>query len=73
MDLGEHGFETLLEGFVFDALVEFADKVAADFERVVAELQGCAAEVLEFQSVELGRSVVPGVPRGQPWLTMLPA
>ena len=36
----EHGFHAFLEGFVFGALVELADEVAADFERVVGEVEG---------------------------------
>jgi hypothetical protein len=36
----EHGFHAFLEGFVFRALVELADEMAADFERVVGEVEG---------------------------------
>lgn len=45
----EHGFHAFLEGFVFRALVELADEVAADFERVVGEVEGGAAEILELE------------------------
>lgn len=40
MDLVEHGFELFLKVFVFGALVELADKMPADLEGVIGEIQG---------------------------------
>lgn len=46
MYLVKHSFQRLLERLVFGALVEFTHEVAPNFECLVAELQGRAAEVL---------------------------
>lgn len=40
--------QSILKGFVFGALVEFAHEVAAGAEGVVAEGQGSIAEILPF-------------------------
>jgi len=44
--------QTILKGLVFGALVEFAHKVAAGAEGVVAESQGSIAEILPFENEE---------------------
>jgi hypothetical protein len=44
--LVEKLFETILKGLVFRALVEFAHKVTAGAEGVVAKSQGSIAEIL---------------------------
>lgn len=46
VDLVKEFFEACFESLVFGALVEFAEEVAAGAEGVVAEGQGCIAEVL---------------------------
>ena len=47
VDFMEHGFELFFEGLVFGALIEFTDKMPADFQRVMGEIEGGAAQVLE--------------------------
>jgi len=39
VDFVEHCLQLLLEGFVFGALVEFAYKVASNFEGVIGEIE----------------------------------
>jgi len=45
-------FQSIFKGLVFGALVEFAHKVAAGAEGVVAESQGSIAEILPFENEE---------------------
>ena len=46
VDPVEHSLKGLFERFVLGALVELADEISADFEGVIAEVQGGAAEIL---------------------------
>jgi hypothetical protein len=39
-------FERFLQGLVLCALIEFADKMPTNFERIEAELQHRSAEIL---------------------------
>ena len=43
----EHGFQLFFESLVFGALVEFADEMTSNFEGVMGEIEGGAAEVLQ--------------------------
>lgn len=53
MHFVKHGFQALLESLVLNALVKLADEVSANFECVVAESEGCSAEVLQTQCADL--------------------
>ena len=57
VDLVEHCFQTLLERLVLGTLVELADKVSADLECVVAEVESCPAEILGSVSAIWGASI----------------
>jgi hypothetical protein len=53
VNFGEEGFQRFRELFVFGALVELADEVAARFEGVIGEGEGCEAEVLSDSLVQV--------------------
>lgn len=56
--------ETQLEGFIFVALVEFAEEMAAGAEGIVAESQGSIAEVLLSRGENGGRCSASVILRG---------
>lgn len=43
----EHGSQLLFESLVFGTLVEFADEMTSNFEGVIGEIEGGAAQVLQ--------------------------
>ena len=62
VDLMEHSLQLLLENLVFGALVELADKVTSNFEGVISEIEGGAAQVLHVLVVLESRKWKRGVP-----------
>lgn len=62
MNLCEHLLQQLLELLVLSPLIEFADKMPANLERVRGESQGCVAEVLVVDFTSAIREL-PGLDR----------